>query len=225
RYLAAAGYALREALAPPTRPETTTQRYYVRQQRSFGVRNGQAPERSTFPILDNAADVAALERGRGFGFGGGRAPVPPESDPVKPEPQAAGVVASAYDPLNPRFDQFRAPVSGHYRLRLRAHTFWAHPESAERWWRPSLKEISAGRTQEPVSLYASSPQGVTQTLRKLGTLDFGPQSSVGELGDVVLIKGESIMPDAARLFRSRPPNWHNPLATPEGQPGVAFQWL
>ena len=43
------------------------------------------------------------------------------------------------------------------------------------------------------------------------------------------------MPDAARLFRSRPPNpdhpvktvtaWRSPLATQEGQPGVAFQWL
>jgi hypothetical protein len=43
--------------------------------------------------------------------------------------------------------------------------------------------------------------------------------------EVVLLQDESIMPDAARLFRSRPPNWHNPLATPEGQPGVAFQWL
>jgi hypothetical protein len=43
--------------------------------------------------------------------------------------------------------------------------------------------------------------------------------------EVVLLEEESILPDAARLFRSRPPNWRNPLATPEGQPGVAFQWL
>jgi hypothetical protein len=40
-----------------------------------------------------------------------------------------------------------------------------------------------------------------------------------------LLAGETIQVDAARLFRSRPSNWHNPLATREGQPGVAFKWL
>jgi hypothetical protein len=43
--------------------------------------------------------------------------------------------------------------------------------------------------------------------------------------DAYMLKGESIQPDAARLFRSRPPNWHNPLATKDGLPGVAFKWL
>lgn len=227
RYMNAAGYALREALGKSaTRPETTTRRYYVRDQRSFGPRPGQAPERATFQIVDNKADLSAYERRRrrrgGDGGGGGRGGANP--DPKIRELEAVGVVASSYEPLNPRFDQFRAPVSGRYRLRFRAHTFWAHPQPGDRWWRPSLTEISGGRTHEPVSLYASSPQGVTQQLRKLGTLDYGPESSVGEL-EAVLIEGESILPDAARLFRSRPPNWRNPLATPEGQPGVAFQWL
>ena len=215
RYLSTAGYALREAFAKPQRPETTTRRYYVREQRGFRPRPGQAPERATFQILDNTADLPAYERQRG---------AEATSDPVKRELEAVGVVAGAYEPLTPRFDQFRAPVSGRYRLRLRAHSFWAHPQDANRWWKPNLRQISAGRTQEPVSLYASSPQGVTQQLRKLGTLDFGPQSSVGEV-QALLLEGESIQPDAARLFRSRPPNWRNPLATPEGQPGVAFQWL
>ena len=43
--------------------------------------------------------------------------------------------------------------------------------------------------------------------------------------DVDLLAGEKISPDAARLFRSRTPNWHNPLATKEGSPGAAFQWM
>ena len=43
--------------------------------------------------------------------------------------------------------------------------------------------------------------------------------------DVWLLQGETIRPDAARLFRSRPPNWHNPLAEQDGCPGVAFRWL
>jgi hypothetical protein len=43
--------------------------------------------------------------------------------------------------------------------------------------------------------------------------------------DVWLLAGETIRPDAARLFRSRPPNYQNPLAEKDGCPGVAFRWL
>ena len=222
RYLSAASYALKEVLPTQvTRPETTKRRYYAREQRSFAGlarfgRFNQASERATFAIFDNKADVPAMMRTAPFTVG--------EQDPVKREMESIGVVASAYEPLMPRFDQFRAPVAGRYKLRLRAHTFWSHPDNPDRWWRPSRSEISKGRTQEPVSLYSSLPQGVTQILRKLGTLDFGPEASVGGL-DVHLLQGETILPDAARLFRSRPPNWHNPLATPEGQPGVGFNWM
>jgi hypothetical protein len=229
RYLGAARYALREAMARPAeRPETTTKRYYARDQRGFGPRGGQAPERATFQIVDNKADLPAYERRRRR-RGQGEAPPPPPMpveppDPARRERESVGMVASSYEPLNPRFDEFRAPRAGRYKLRLRAHTFWAHPLSPERWWKPNLREISAGRTQEPVTLYASLPQGVTQVLRKLGTLDFGPESSVGEI-EAWLLEEESILPDPARLFRSRPPNWRNPLATPEGQPGAAFHWL
>ena len=43
--------------------------------------------------------------------------------------------------------------------------------------------------------------------------------------DVWLLAGETIRPDAARLFRSRPPGYRNPLAESDGCPGVAFRWL
>src|SRR5947199_223554 len=68
RYLAAAGYALREALGQQaTRPETATQRFYAREQRSFAnlakfSEFNTAAERATFPILDNAADIPALKQ-------------------------------------------------------------------------------------------------------------------------------------------------------------------
>jgi hypothetical protein len=230
RYLAAAGYALREVLATPAvRPETTTRRYYAREQRSFGPRGDQAPERATFYLMGDAWDPAVGERPTGprpMGMQRQRRPAITvgAADPVKRELEAVGMVASSYEPLTPRFDQFRAPVAGRYKLRMKARSFWAHPQNANRWWTPSMKELSVGRTQEPVTLYSALPQGVTSILRKLGTLDYGPQAAVGEM-EVWLLKGEAIMPDPARLFRSRPPNWHNPLATPEGQPGVAFHWL
>jgi hypothetical protein len=232
RYLAAAEYALREAMANQVaRPDITKRRYYTREQRSFTglIKEGRSypgsSARATFPIVGDSADLTALAENGPLTVG--------DKDPARRELEALGVVASSYEPIQPRFNQFRAPVSGRYKLRLRAHSFWAGPESEKLWWQASQKDISAGRTLEPVTLYASSPP---QTLRRLDTVDFGPQSEVREI-EAVLLKGETIMPDAARLFRSRPPNpdspgaknvrtaWHSPLATKQGQPGVAFQWL
>ncbi len=219
RYLSAADYALHEAMAKQAlRPVTAVRRYYAREQQSFvgpakfSVFN-TSPERATFPILGNAADIPSLE---------GTAPMTVGAkDPARREQEAMGVVASAYEPIQPKFNQFRAPVAGRYKLRLCAHSFWAAPENEKRWWRPSRTEVSAGRTKEPVSLYAETPP---QQLRKLGSVDIGIEPTVREL-EVTLLKGETIRPDAVRLFRSRPPNWHNPLAQKDGQPGVAFQWL
>lgn len=218
RYLSAANYAMREAMAKQAlRPETTTRRYYAREQRSFaGLAHRESyegeQERLVFPMLDNEADVPALTR---------TGPMTVAADDPKRERQAMGVVASAYEPTQPRFDRFRAPVAGRYKLRLCARSFWAGPNNEKRWWHPSLTSVSAGRTHEPISLYASLPP---QQLRKLGSIDVGPQSTTGEI-EAELLKGETIMPDAARFFRSRPPAWHNPLAQKDGQPGVAFQWL
>ena len=76
-------------------------------------------------------------------------------------------------------------------------------------------------TTEPVTVYAETPP---RLLRRLGSFDVGPEPSVQEL-DVWLLAGETIRPDAARLFRSRPPGYRNPLAEADGCPGVAFRWL
>jgi hypothetical protein len=219
RYLAVADYALREAIAKQaTPPKTTIQRFYAREQRSyigpskFSEFNG-SPERATFLLLGNKADLPTYD-------GTGPATVG-DKDPVKREQEAVGVVASAYEPLEPKFDRFRAPVSGRYKLRIRAHSFWAGPENAQRWWRPSRTDISPGRTQEPIRLYAETPP---RQLRQLGSFNVGPESGVAEQ-EVYLLKGETIRPDAVRFFRSRPPAFRNPLAQADGQPGVAFQWL
>ena len=218
RYLAAADYALREVMSRPARPETNARRYYAREQGSFAGAalfsqfNG-SPERATFPILGNAADTRAMEPNQPMTVGA--------KNPTLRDKEGFGVVASAYEPLQPRFDRFHAPASGRYKIRLCAHSFWAGPESARRWWIPSRTDISAGRTLEPVSLYAASG---SEQLRKIGAMDFGPDPAVRE-AEVILVQGETILPDAARFFRSRPPNWRNPLAQKDGQPGVVFQWL
>ncbi|MFN0122560.1 MAG: DUF1592 domain-containing protein, partial [Blastocatellia bacterium] len=219
RYLTAAEYALRETMAHGEKqPETITKRYYAREQRAFTgkVEFSQfntASERATFPLLGNAADVAVLQQKAPMTVGA--------ADPAKRELESMGVVASSYEPLEIRFNQFKAPMPGRYKLRLSAHSFWAGPESAEKWWRPSRTEASAGRTREPITLYAEIPP---RQMRYLGNVDVSPEPSVQEL-EVWLLKDETIRPDAVRLFRSRPPNWRNPLAEKDGQPGVAFRWL
>jgi hypothetical protein len=221
RYLSVADYALRQAMAThATQPETKVTRYYARDQRSytgpmkFTVFN-TAPERATFPVLgfQGQPDVRR-----------GEAPLTVGSTNAElRELEGVGVVASAYEPIEPKFNQFRAPVAGHYKLRLNAYSVWVGPGQSNKWFIPDLDNISKGRRDEPVTITAEIPP---RLLRHLGDFDVTPEPSVHEL-DVWLLAGEIIRPDAGRLFRSRPgaSRWQNPLAEKDGQPGVVFRWL
>jgi mono/diheme cytochrome c family protein len=221
RYLGAADYALREVMARTiAKPEKKVTRYYARDQSAFAGKVkfsefNRSPERATFPLIGNEADIPALD-GTGPMTAG-------KADPAKRELEALGVVASTYEPIEIKFNAFRAPMAGRYKLRFSAYTFWAGPESETKWWKPNRANLSAGRTREPVSIYAETPP---RLLRKLGAFAVTPEPSVQEM-DVWLLAGEMMRPDAARLFRSRPGagGYHNPLAEKDGQPGVAFRWL
>ncbi len=216
QYLAAAEYALRQALPKfATRPEAVTKRYYAREQNSMfsKIQFPDSPERDMFPVVGDSADIIALKKL-------GPRSVGPALPAIR-ETEGLGVVASTYEPLEMRFNQFTAPVSGRYKLRLKAHTMWVGPDKAPRWWRPNPEVIYPGRTTEPVTLYSEVPP---REMRKLGSFDVGPEPVVNEV-EVYLLKGDSVRPDAVRFFRSRPPNWRNPLATEDGQPGVVFNWL
>ncbi|MBL8189246.1 MAG: DUF1592 domain-containing protein, partial [Acidobacteria bacterium] len=219
RYLSAAEHALREVLArSETQPETVTRRYYAREQRAFTnhVEFSQFntyTERATFPLIGNEADVAVLEKKAPMTVG--------DKDPAKRELEGMGVVASSYEPLEIRFNQFKAKAPGRYKLRLLAHSFWAGPQPGDKWFHPSRTEAFPGRTHEPITLYAEIPP---RQMRYLANVDVSPEAAVQEV-EVYLLKDETIRPDAVRLFRSRPPNWRNPLAEKDGQPGVAFRWL
>ena len=219
RYLGAADYALRQVMATQaTRPETRTTRYYARDQRSytgpmkFSVFN-TAPERATFPVLgfQGQPEVRA-----------GKAPITSLTKAER-ELEGVGVVASAYEPIEPKFNQFRAPVSGRYKLRFNAHTVWVGPGTSNKWFIPDLDNISKGRRDEPITITAETPP---RLLRHLGDFDVTPEPGVHEL-EVWLLTGEVIRPDAGRLFRSRPgaSRWQNPLAEKDGQPGVVFRWM
>ena len=221
RYLATADTALRGAMVPQAdRPKPSVVRYYTRDQRSytgpmtFSVFN-TAPERATFPVLGFAgqADVRAGKAPISFGT----------NDPAKRELEGVGVVAGSYEPLEPKFNQFRAPVAGRYKLRFHGYTVWVGPGPTNKWFIPDLDNVSKGRRSEPITVYSEVPPNL---LRRLGAFDVTPEPGVKEL-DVHLLAGETIRPDPARLFRSRPGpgRWQNPLAEKDGQPGVVFRWL
>ncbi len=234
RYLAAADYALRQTMAKQVEaPQPKVTRYYARDQRSFtgpmkfSVFN-MSPERASFPMLGDRPQPEVRA---------GKAPTTVgAADPAKRELEAVGVVASNYEPIEPKFNTFKAPMAGRYKIRLNTFSVWVGPgkavlgkdgkmqhPSVVKWWIPDLDDVTKGRRSEPVTIYSETPP---RQLRLLGKFDAQPEPGVNEL-DVWLLEGETIRPDAARLFRSRPGagRWQNPLAEKDGQPGVAFRWL
>lgn len=205
RYLKAADYALRQAIVPQVeQPAKTVKRFPTWNQDDF-VRNiNQVPaRRRTYPMQ-------GLELKSEF-FGKGIRDLRMQDQKIK-DSGSIGILMSTYEPTEIRFGGFKAPVSGRYRLRVSANSFWIDNE---------FTTVSAGRRPEPVTLYADTPP---DQLRKLGSFDVGVKPTVGEL-DVLLLAGETIRPDAARLYRPRPMAKGNPNGDESGMPGVAFQWL
>ena len=117
-----------------------------------------------------------------------------------------GVVASTYEPLEIKFNSFEAPAAGHYRLRFNALLGVGRAGQGRAMVDSRPGRRSPGRRSEPVTVYAETPP---RLLRRLGSFDVAPEPAVKEL-DVWLLAGETIRPDAARLFRSRPPKLPEP---------------
>ncbi len=232
RYLIAADYALRQAMAfQVNRPPSKTVRYHARDQSSFtgkfkySVFN-TAPERATFPTLGSKAQPDVRSGKEPLTVG--------PSDPERREQEGVGLVCGAYEPIEPKFNAFRAPSTGRYRLRFNAQSVWVGPNGSnangsvansgpKRWFIPNFDDVSAGRRSEPITIYSETPP---RQLRLIGSFDITPEAGVHEL-DAWLLAGETIRPDASRLFRSRPgeARFQNPFAEQDGQPGVTYRWL
>jgi len=234
RYLTAADYAMRQAMSAAfDRPEPLVRKIYARD--AIGARyqpreNGTLPDRLMFPVLDSHAQPEVRA---------GRAP---NSSPETREREAVGKVSSIFSDAGQYGWGYNAPVAGRYRIRLKGYSVWVSGGGIGRWFyegqgaekapvywlpvwhRPNADEIWPGRNNEPIGIYA---QSLGQT-RPVGVMDFTPAASVGEI-EVQLAGGESIRTDAMRLFRTRvngtDEQYVNPLATPEGMPGYAVQWL
>src|SRR5207247_9599424 len=119
-----------------------------------------APERATFPVLgfEGQPDVRAGKAAITVG----------PSNPELRELEGVGVVASAYEPIEPKFNKFRAPVAGRYKIRLNAYSVWVGPGDSNKWFIPNLDDISRGRRHEPVTITADTPP---RMLRKLANFE------------------------------------------------------
>lgn len=224
RYMETAEHAIRSVLAAASLPETTA-RYYAREQKRFQNRMRYSsfnthPERATIPVLGFDAQPDVLHEKAPFTVG--------PSNPEIRDREAFATPAGNYVGNEHHFDQFAAPAGGRYRLRFSAYSIWIHtlygPEKHKTrapWWRPNRELTSQGRTTEPVTIYALSQGGEK---RLLGSFDVNPDPALHEL-EVHLLPGERILPDAARLFRSRPGFTGSPEASKEGMPGVAYRWM
>ncbi|MEO7412468.1 MAG: DUF1592 domain-containing protein [Opitutaceae bacterium] len=233
RYLTASDYAMRQAMSAAfERPAPIARKIYARDViNGYQPReNGTLPDRLAFPVLDSQAqpDVRA-----------GRVA---NSHPETREREAVGKVSSIFSDAGGYNWGFTAPTSGRYRIRLKGYSIWVsgggigrwmfNGQGAEKvgtywmpvWHRPNADEIWPGRNSEPIGFYATSP-GQT---RPIGVADFTPEPSVSEI-EVMLAGGESVRTDATRFFRTRvsgtDEQYVNPLATVEGMPGYAVQWL
>ena len=179
-----------------------------------------SPERVTIPILGFEAQPDVIH---------GKAPVTVgDKDPKTRDLEGYATPASTYTGNEMSFSEFSAPVGGTYRLRMNAFSLWIHtqfePSAGDKKvmaWRPNREKTEKGKTTEPVTLYALSRGGEK---RLLGTFDVSPDPAVHEL-TVHLLPGEQIMPDASRLFRSRPGWTQSPDTSEAGTPGVAYRWL
>ncbi|MEY4798176.1 MAG: hypothetical protein RI978_477, partial [Verrucomicrobiota bacterium] len=221
RYISTAEDALRQVLvASAEKLPVVTKRYYARDQGSYtgpmkySVFN-TAPERATFPTLGYVAQPEVRA---------GKAPMTAgKANAAQRELEGVGVVASAYEPIEPKFSAFKAPISGRYKIKLCGHSVWVGPGEPKKWFIPNLDQISKGRRPEPITVYALTPPRV---MRRIGNIDLNPDVTVANL-DVQLMAGESITVDAVRFFRSRPgaTRWQNPLAENDGQPGMVMRWI
>jgi len=237
RYMSSADYAMREAMASKlVQPVPTITRIYARQEpslaRNFRPREGNTrTDRLNFPVLDSHAqpDVRA-----------GRSPI---SSPDAKEREAIGRVSSIFsDAGGFSWSSFRVPTPGRYRVKVKGYTIHVSGGGIDHWnyegfgqqktaylneptyHRPNSDEVWPGRRNEPIGVYAQS----SGQSRPLAEFDFTPEPSVNEV-EVLLGANETIQTDPMRLFRTRVNGseeaYVNPLATRDGMPGVAFQWL
>ena len=218
RYMSAADYAIRQAIsAEKIHPAVSTTRYYAREQDTLIKKintNNQKGDRATYPVLGLKPQPDVWSGTSPMTVG--------EADPAVREQEGVAWASSNYvTGFTYKWDRFKAPVAGRYRIRFSGYTLWVAPRQGKQSYLADWEHISRGRNNEPVQVYTRN--GVLN--RKVGSFDLSPEPAMHDIGEVWLLAGETLVPDASRLYRSRPNNFRNPLMTADGAPAVAFQWM
>ena len=218
RYLSAADYAIRQVMSVEQKQApTVTKRYYAREQNQLISKisnKNQKGDRATYPVLGLKPQPEVNDKTAPMTVGA--------ADPATREKEAVAWVSSNYvTGFSYRWDGFKAPVAGRYRIRFSGYTLWVAPMPGAKKYLADFEHISRGRRDEAINVYTRN--GVLN--RHVGSFDLTPEPAAHDIGEVWLVAGETLVPDASRLYRSRPNNFRNPLMQADGAPAVAFQWM
>lgn len=236
RLMMAAEYAIKQAVSVKySQPPTKIVRYYARDQKTLTSKFSQSifntsNDRQTYPLigLTPQKDVRTGEAELTVG----------DSNPEIRNKEAVGWVSSNYvTGFTYRWDSFRAPVAGKYKISFSGYTLWIGPGGSAKRFKnerdtvgvntkpnkllPNFDLLYPGRRNEPITVYTRN--GVLN--RRVGEFDLTPNSETHSIGEVWLLANETLVPDASRFYRSRPNNFRNPLMQADGAPSVAFQWM
>ena len=167
--------------------------------------------------------------------------------PQPPEEASTAIFRGAYTPFYYGFENFKAPVRGDYKVRLKARSVlrqtdyvdWEgekkprhYPnlvlDATRRYPTPVNDRIFPGKRSEPVKVYSSTLyEPNTQSMLPIGMFEAPPEApEVFEL-EAFLEKGAMVKLDCMRLPSPMVPAMPHTIQKiePEGYPGVAFHWL
>ncbi len=236
RLILAADYAIKQALSVKySQPATKVVRYYARDQKTLTSKFSQdifntSNDRQTYPLIGLTPQTDVRTGAAELTVG--------ESNPEIRNKEAVAWVSSNYvTGFTYRWDSFRAPVAGKYKISFNGYTLWVGPGGSSRRFKdekdtkgtvnkpskllPNFDDLHPGRRNEPITVYTRN--GISN--RRVGEFDLSPQDEVHDIGEVWLLANETLVPDASRFYRSRPNNFRNPLMQADGAPSVAFQWM
>lgn len=173
-----------------------------------------------------------------------------EKENPKPQPReeaSTAIFRGAYTPFYYGFEQFKAPIRGDYKVRLKARSVlrktdyvdWEgdkeprhYPDlvldATRRYPTPVNDRIFPGKRSEPVKVYSSTlSEPNTQSMLPIGMFEAPPEApEVFEL-EAFLEKGAMVKLDCMRLPSPMVPAMPHTIQKfdPDGYPGVAFHWL
>ena len=162
------------------------------------------------------------------------------------EEASTAIFRGAYTPFYYGFDNYKAPVRGDYRIRLKARSVLRQTDYVEwegekkprfypnlvldasrRYPTPVNDRIFPGKRSEPVKVYSSTlDEPNTQNSLPIGTFEAPPNApEIFEL-EAFMEKGAMVKLDCMRLPSPMVPAMpHTIKKGPDGFPGVAFHWL